>query len=41
MEKEEKSKFSGIPCSEESLKEYNEDFRQIEECFKFLEKQSQ
>lgn len=38
-EKEVKNKFAGIPCSEESLKEYYQTFKDMDENFKLLDKE--
>lgn len=35
-EKEVKSKFAGVPCSEESLKEWQKSFTDIEESIEGL-----
>ena len=35
------NKYSGIPMTEESYKEWEQVFKDMEECFKYLDKQKQ
>lgn len=41
MDKEVNSKYSGIPMTEEGLKRFQQTWKDMEDCFKYLEERNE